>query len=213
MTAETSGTSTYDAVVLGLGSGGEHVAEHLARRGWRVAGVESGLVGGERPYLACVPSKALLARAGEVRRGDPSREARRAAWPDAVTRRREAAEHLDDSGSVATLHEAGVVLVRGRGEARPDGEVHVTSPDGARQVLRWTRALVVGTGGSPTLPPVDGLDDVPTSCLGGCSCWVAGRSGVPRRRHRAVRPAAGRGGRRPARRRGRGRTAGGLLGR
>ena len=152
---------TYDAIVVGLGSGGEQVAEHLARRGWRVAAVEAGLVGGECPYLACIPSKVLLAGAAEARRGNPSRERRRAAWPEAVARRRDAVDDLDDSGSADGLVEAGVVLLRGRGEARSGDEVVVTADDGSEQVLRWSRALVLGTGSSPVMPPVDGLTDVP----------------------------------------------------
>lgn len=164
MTAEETmapGT-TYDAVVLGVGSGGQYVANELAGRGWRVAAVHAGLVGGECPYRACVPSKALLAAAAEVRRGDPSREQRRSAWAHAVAGRRKAAEDLDDSDDAQALTDAGAVLLRGRGEARADREVVVRADDGSEQVVRWTRALVLGTGSSPTFPPVDGLDDVPT---------------------------------------------------
>jgi pyruvate/2-oxoglutarate dehydrogenase complex dihydrolipoamide dehydrogenase (E3) component len=52
---------------------GEHCAAALAEGGLRVAVVERELVGGERSYGACIPSKTLL------RRGEAVHGAREAA--------------------------------------------------------------------------------------------------------------------------------------
>src|SRR5256885_7617428 len=60
-----------DAVVVGLGVGGEEVAGRLAGAGLSVVGVEHRLVGGECPYWGCVPSKMM------IRAGDLLAEARR----------------------------------------------------------------------------------------------------------------------------------------
>src|SRR5207249_9011787 len=49
-----------DAVVLGMGVGGEEVAECLAENGLKVVGIESHLVGGECPYYGCVPTKMMI---------------------------------------------------------------------------------------------------------------------------------------------------------
>ena len=54
-----------DAVVVGLGPGGEQVAEDLADAGLDVIGIEAELVGGECPYWGCVPSKMMI-RAGNL---------------------------------------------------------------------------------------------------------------------------------------------------
>ncbi len=56
----------YDAVILGMGPGGEVAASRLIKGGKRVAIVEKELIGGECAYWACIPSKTLL-RPPEVR--------------------------------------------------------------------------------------------------------------------------------------------------
>ena len=137
-------TEEHDVVVLGAGSGGQPVAEALADRGLAVAVVEEHRVGGECPYVACIPSKALLVAAAE-----------RVGWAEAVRRRDHAAEHRDDTGTAEGVSAAGATLVRGQGQVTGPGELAV----GDRR-LRWSRALVVATGSSPVRPPVDGLDDL-----------------------------------------------------
>ena len=50
----------FDAVVIGLGPGGEVAAGRLLEAGKRVAVIERELIGGECAYWACIPSKTLL---------------------------------------------------------------------------------------------------------------------------------------------------------
>jgi pyruvate/2-oxoglutarate dehydrogenase complex dihydrolipoamide dehydrogenase (E3) component len=147
----------FDVVVLGGGTAGVHVAEQAARAGRSVALVEAGLVGGESPYLGCLPSKTLLEAAG---RGE--------AWENAVARRDEAASCLDDTAAAARLADAGVTLLRGTGQVTGPGTAEVTvageavdGPAGAgRSALRYTD-LVLATGSEPVAPPIEGLSDIP----------------------------------------------------
>lgn len=135
-------TDEFAVVVLGGGSAGEAVAHGLADVG-PVAVVEAGLVGGECPYLACMPSKALLRAAREGR-----------TWAEAVEFRDDVAKHRDDSAAVKSLREAGVTVIRGRGTVTGRGVVQVGTQD-----LPWQH-LVVCTGAETRIPPIDGIDTV-----------------------------------------------------
>src|SRR3954462_3434045 len=132
----------YDVVVLGGGSAGEYIASGV-RENRRVAGVEERLVGGDCPYLACIPSKAMLIAAE-----------RGLSWEEAVRRRDSAAKQRDDSASVANLQKHGIDLIRGHGRVSGPGQVEVNG-----RTYGWQH-LVVATGGAPAAPPIEGLDDV-----------------------------------------------------
>ena len=105
----------FEVVVLGGGTAGMHVAREVARGGRSVALVEAGLIGGESPYLACLPSNSLLLSA-----------ARGETWEDAVARRDDVTSGLDDSAAALQLIEAGVTVIRGTGQITGPGTVEVS---------------------------------------------------------------------------------------
>ena len=138
-----------DVVILGGGIAGERVAVEVAGGGKSVALVEAGLVGGESPYLACIPSNSLLrsARGGET-------------WENAVARRDALIARLDDSAAAGRLAAAGVSLVRGTGRVTAPGTVTVhSSGDGEDTELSYAD-LVIATGSEPVAPPIEGLADI-----------------------------------------------------
>ena len=153
---------TYDVVVLGSGSVGETVATIVARGGRSVAIVEQELLGGECPYFACMPSKAMLYSA-EIRHrvgtaeiaGAVSRplvlDDGRLAYRAAASRRHEVADRLDDSARLAELRAQGVVVYRGRGRILRPGALDI----GGRAV-GWTD-LVISVGSVAEIPEIEGL--------------------------------------------------------
>ncbi len=155
-------TVEVDVVVLGLGPGGEHVAIKLAWAGLDVVGVESRLVGGECPYFGCVPSKMMMAAAhavAETRRVPDfgGTATVRPDWAPVARRiREEATDDWDDTVAVQRLVDAGARFVRGAGVLTGTGQVRV---DDTTYVAR--RGVVLNTGTTPGVPPIDGLADTP----------------------------------------------------
>jgi pyruvate/2-oxoglutarate dehydrogenase complex dihydrolipoamide dehydrogenase (E3) component len=144
----------FDVVVLGGGTAGVHVATEVAGGGKAVALVEAGLIGGESPYLACLPSNSLLLSA-----------ARGKTWEDAVAWRDEVTGGLDDSAPARRLTRAGVTVIRGTGRITGPGKVEVTlapGADPAEAIVSLTCSdLVIATGCEPVAPPIEGLSDIP----------------------------------------------------
>jgi pyruvate/2-oxoglutarate dehydrogenase complex dihydrolipoamide dehydrogenase (E3) component len=155
-------TQTVDAVVVGLGVGGEEVAGRLAEAGLSVVGIERRLVGGECPYWGCVPSKMMIRAANllaEARRVDGLAGAAdvRPDWAPVARRiREEATDTWDDTVAVDRFVKKGGTFVRGSASIVGPREVAVGD-----QTFRARRALVLATGTAPVIPPVDGLADTP----------------------------------------------------
>jgi pyruvate/2-oxoglutarate dehydrogenase complex dihydrolipoamide dehydrogenase (E3) component len=152
-----------DAIVIGMGPGGEQVASQLAQAGLEVAGVEFGLVGGECPYFGCVPSKMmiraanLLAEAGRIRglAGEASADPD---WAPVARRiRDEATDDWDDTVAADRFTGQGGHLFRGAGRITAPGEVTV----GGRVGLRARTGIVIATGTAPAIPDIPGLAGTP----------------------------------------------------
>ncbi len=138
--------TTVDVAIIGLGSAGEALAQSLLSSGLRVVGFEPGFVGGECPFTACMPSKALLHEAhlpGE-RTSD--------AWRRAVAHRDDVAADRNDDEHASNLIDQGIILVRSRAEITGEGRVVA---DGATWVAEH---VVIATGSAAVYPPIEGLD-------------------------------------------------------
>jgi pyruvate/2-oxoglutarate dehydrogenase complex dihydrolipoamide dehydrogenase (E3) component len=176
----------FDVVVLGAGSAGKWVAGAVADAGRSVALVEPYRVGGECPYVACIPGKALLRSAqarGDARHlvdlgaasAPVTLDDDEAAYQTAAARRDRLSADRDDSGAAREMIERGVTLIRGAGHVTGPGAAEVTvagGPDGEASADEragdpWAhgraigyRDLVIATGSKPAIPPISGLDTV-----------------------------------------------------
>lgn len=145
-----------DAIVIGMGPGGEVAAGRLLEAGKRVGLVERELVGGECSYWACIPSKTVL-RPGEV-----AGESQRAAgvsdaepeWSATRAYRDGMIRHLDDAAQVRGYAEQGAVVIKGEGRVTGPGMMEVNG----RQLA--ADHLIVATGSEAVIPSIEGLDDV-----------------------------------------------------
>ena len=152
--------SQHDLIVIGLGVGGEEVAQRGAEAGLDVLGIDRRLVGGECAYWGCIPSK-VMARAG-----NSLAEAARAIglagdgavtpeWSKLAGRVREVTGSWDDTIAVKRHQDRGETFVRGSARITPSREVEV---DG--ELFSARRGIVIATGGAPAAPPIPGLADM-----------------------------------------------------
>jgi pyruvate/2-oxoglutarate dehydrogenase complex dihydrolipoamide dehydrogenase (E3) component len=151
-----------DVVVVGMGVGGEEVAGRLAEAGLSVVGIEHRLVGGECPYWGCVPSKMMIRAANllaEARRidGMAGHAHVEPDWSPVARRiREEATADWDDKGAVERFTGKGGRFVRGFGRLAGADRVEVGD-----QVFTARRAVVLGVGTAPSVPPIEGLAGTP----------------------------------------------------
>jgi pyruvate/2-oxoglutarate dehydrogenase complex dihydrolipoamide dehydrogenase (E3) component len=152
---------SVDAIVLGMGPGGEDLAGRLAEAGMSVVGIDATLLGGECPYWGCVPSKMMVRAAGllaEASRINGIAGVASAApdWRTVARRVATATDDWNDAVAVERFRSKGGHFVRGWGVIEGPGRVRVGDT-----LIEAGTALVVATGSSPSVPPVPGLEATP----------------------------------------------------
>jgi pyruvate/2-oxoglutarate dehydrogenase complex dihydrolipoamide dehydrogenase (E3) component len=155
---------SFDVVVIGAGPAGENVADRVIKAGLSAVVIESGLVGGECSYWACMPSKALL-RPGEalrmVKRVPGAREAVTGEIDvaEALKRRDAMISNFDDKWQVKWLVDNDIELIRGHGRITGEKLVEVTHEDGSVSEVSANKAVVISTGSVSATPPIPGLSE------------------------------------------------------
>jgi mercuric reductase len=154
----------FDLAVIGAGSAGFSAAITAAEGGKRVALIGHGTIGGTCVNVGCVPSKTMI-RAAEALHGARAAhrfpglrgEAQVADWAALVAgkdalveslRQKKYADLLPGYEGVTYIDEGPARLVEGGVEV---GGRKITAP-----------RVIVATGGRPALPPIPGIEDVPT---------------------------------------------------
>jgi pyruvate/2-oxoglutarate dehydrogenase complex dihydrolipoamide dehydrogenase (E3) component len=159
-------SEAFDVVVLGGGPAGEVAVERCRLGDLTVALVERELIGGECSYWGCIPSKTMI-RPGDVlaaaERVPGAREAvnGRLDASSAFAQRDYMTSSWSDEGQVKWLDSIGATLFRGHGRLAGERAVEVVQ-NGSSTRLEARRAVILATGTSPFLPPIEGLADVMT---------------------------------------------------
>ncbi|MFN2496111.1 MAG: NAD(P)/FAD-dependent oxidoreductase [Pseudonocardiaceae bacterium] len=133
----------YDVIVIGGGAAGLAAAQAAVRARARVLLVTDGEIGGDCTFTGCVPSKTLIDAAAQG-----------ASFAEAMARVRATVARIAATEDETVLRQQGVDVLRGRARFTGRDTIEV---DGRR--LRGTR-IVIATGASPLLPPIEGLADL-----------------------------------------------------
>jgi len=142
----------YQLIVIGSGPGGYHAAIRAGQMGLRTAIVEKGAVGGVCLNIGCIPTKALLHVAHDLREAKHAKEfgvdfgepnidlARTEAWKTSVVDKM-------TGGVRMLLRGAKVDLIEGEGRFTGEHELQV-----AERLVTFEKAIVA-TGSSPIVIP------------------------------------------------------------
>ena len=142
---------TYEAIVIGGGPGGYPAAIRLAQLGVKTLCVEKEHWGGVCLNWGCIPSKALIAASGLAHRiahaqhmgisvqGLKVDVPKMQEWKDGIVKKL--------TGGVQQLIKGnGGELMLGTAKLVAKDEVEVTTPDGKKERIKATKAIVIGTG-------------------------------------------------------------------
>lgn len=160
-------TQHYDAIIIGTGQAGKPLASALAEAGHKTAIIEREHVGGGCVNVGCTPTKTMVASARTAyvaRRASDYGVENGSTDVDMETvrqRKRDIVE-LFRSGVEKSLEETdGVDLIMGEASFVEPKTIQVNLEDGGDLKLTTDR-IFINTGARPSMPPVEGLDEVPT---------------------------------------------------
>ncbi len=154
-------TIKTDILVIGGGSGGLSVAAGAVQMGAKVVLLEGGEMGGDCLNYGCVPSKALIAsgkvaysmsHAADYGVADVTAQIDYAAAKDHV---QNVIGQIAPVDSQERFEGLGVRVIRAYGRFVSNDTVE------AGEYRITARRIVIATGSSPFVPPIDGLDQVP----------------------------------------------------
>ena len=149
-----------DVLIIGAGSGGLSIAAGAVQMGADVVLLEGHKMGGDCLNYGCVPSKALIAaakKAQAMRSGKSFGVEPVAPQVDYATAKdhvHKVIETIAPVDSQERFEGLGVKVIREYGRFISKTEVQ------AGDTVIEARRIVVATGSSPFVPPIDGLDEV-----------------------------------------------------
>lgn len=161
------GGRSYDAIVIGSGQGGKPLAIALAKAGWKTAIIEREHIGGTCVNVGCTPTKTMVASARVAYLSSRSADYGVHSGPVTVNMAevRQRKQHVVESfrnGGLRSIKETpGLDLMKGEASFTGPNSIEVRLNEGTMDLLT-ARKIFLNTGGRPTVPPVPGLDRVPT---------------------------------------------------
>ncbi|MEM9013761.1 MAG: FAD-dependent oxidoreductase [Pseudomonadota bacterium] len=150
-----------DLCIIGAGSAGLSVAAGAAQLGRNVVLIEKGEMGGDCLNYGCVPSKALLAAAARAQAFRTSQKfgiapaEPKVDFPAVMAHVREVIDTIAPIDSQERFEGLGVTVLRDHAEFTGERQVK------AGATLVDAKHIVIATGSTPFVPPIDGLAETP----------------------------------------------------
>ena len=158
---------TYDVIVIGAGQGGSPIAEAFANAQRTTALIERADIGGTCVNTGCTPTKAMIASAAAANWVSRALEYGIAAGPmrvDLMAIRDRKDSLLRSFRDQKRAHLEGI-----RGLDMYCGEASFVSAKalevrfpGESSIELASETIIIDTGSRPSIPPIPGIDDVPT---------------------------------------------------
>lgn len=153
----------FDVVIIGSGSAGLAVAEGLSVHGIRIAIIEKGKWGGECPNHACIPLKALLRNARAYKEAFSLQDfgvhvgSITYNYADMMRRKNAVVKTVTGRGKrfIELFAELGVEAISGEAVFIDAHRLQV-----GKRIVK-AKAIVIATGSTDRIPPIDGLAKTP----------------------------------------------------
>ena len=144
----------FDLVVIGAGAGGLNSAFNAAQQGKKVALVERAKPGGECTWAGCIPSKALIQIAKDVKVAQKF-SAVAVDTAQVMDKVRALTELAHQGEAVSVLEEAGIHYISGTARFKQADVLCV----GEREIQ--AQHVIIATGSHAAVPGIPGLSSVP----------------------------------------------------
>jgi len=147
----------YDVIIIGSGPGGYVTGIRASQLGLKAAVIEANEVGGVCLNVGCIPSKALIAKAGHLLDAEHDDLIERnsallkKAYTGAFKASRDAASQLS-KGVNMLLKKNKVDLIQGYGSILNKNEVQIKDNNGDL-TTKTTKNIIIATGSSPKVIP------------------------------------------------------------
>jgi pyruvate/2-oxoglutarate dehydrogenase complex dihydrolipoamide dehydrogenase (E3) component len=161
-------SDTFDVIVIGSGPVGRQVASKTQAGGLSSLIIEEELWGGDCPFWACMPSKAILRPGEALAAGRQVGGARQLISGDRLVdvqgvfeRRDKITHNWEDDFFVNLSLKQKCSVVRGKGSIIGEKTVLVKNVNGQERTLTANQAVVIATGSEPVvLSGIKGIDDI-----------------------------------------------------
>ncbi len=139
----------YDAVIIGSGSAGKHIASEFAKHQKSVAIVEKDMerFSGACINIACIPTKALI-----------QYSLKNIPYKESIERKNKLIKELRDNSYESLNKKDTITMYEGEARFKANKEIEVVSDRGKKEIIG--EHIIINTGSTSIIPPINGIENV-----------------------------------------------------